>query len=97
MQHGKKWRILFTGSKSKRLLQRKEIVLIFKYCKKIAEEVFDYGDEFPDELTFVGHHYSEDMVKDVLKTLQLSYERLTKWGDYFIIRGLELKWTIKLL
>lgn len=59
--------------------------------KIIVGEVFENGDEFPDELTFAGHHYSENMVKDVLKILELSYESLTKWGDYFIIRWLKLK------
>lgn len=79
------------AQKARDYYKEKKLYSYSNIVKKIAEEVFDYGDEFPDELTFVGHHYSEDMVKDVLKTLQLSYERLTKWGDYFIIRGLELK------
>lgn len=78
------------AQKARDYYKEEGLYLYSDIVRKIAGEVFEYGDEFPNELTFVGHHYSENMVKDVLTTLDLKYDTLTKWKDYFIIRNLIL-------
>lgn len=79
------------AQKARDYYKEESLYLYSDIVRKITGGVFEYGDEFPNELIFSGHSYSENMVKDVIKTLQLSYERLTKLGDNFIIRGLKLK------
>jgi len=54
----------------------------------MQNEVFRNEDEIPSELIFSGHHYTKDMVEDVLRRSQFRYTELCQLGDYFLIRDL---------
>lgn len=78
------------AQKARDYYKEEGLYLYSDIVRKIAGEVFEYGDEFPPELTFSGHHYQKYMVESVLKMLKLDYKKVTQLGDFFVINGLKL-------